>query len=329
MAAQVVRAARRAAAIAVPPRFAPFGGARGIATPSGVAAASLVYCPKLFATADEHGGDGGVATRSGAAAASLVYCSKLFATADEHGGVGVFAAVPIKQGELIERGVVKRLPLDGHDSTNVFTWSEDRSVWATSTGVCSFYNAALTEPANTEMMRHFDDDTFEVYAKRDISANEQVTHSYRSIDWRRCFAPLREMRDRGTLPKLEPAAPGAAAAAVIECSKVYAAKSAAGTVGAFAAVPIREGEVFERGIARRVPLDSADCDAVFPWSADGSVSVIGSGCSLLYPAVSGGIAPNAEMRRHFDTDRFEIVALRSIAPDEALAFSYAGAAPGR
>ena len=49
-------------------------------------------------------------------------------------GDGAFAKVPIKRGELVEYGVMRRLPLDGNSSTYVFTWSEDRTVWATAGG---------------------------------------------------------------------------------------------------------------------------------------------------------------------------------------------------
>ena len=32
----------------------------------------------------------------------------------------------MKRGELVERGIVRRLPVDGNESPYVFTWSEDR-----------------------------------------------------------------------------------------------------------------------------------------------------------------------------------------------------------
>jgi len=249
---------------------------------------------------------------------SLVDCSKLFAAEDVHGGVGVFAAVPIKRGELVERGVVKRLPLDGNDSTWVFTWSEDRREWATGCGLIMFYNTALLEQPNTDLVRHLDTDTFETYALRDIAEREPVTHVYKSLEWRRCFAPLREMRDRGAVPIQEPAPPGAAAASPVDCSKVYAAKDGDGQVSVFAAVPLRAGEVLERGVARRVTLNATLCKDVLPWGADASVSAVGSGCSLLYAAAPEGASPNAEMRCQFDSDRFEIIALRDVAPDELL-----------
>lgn len=41
---------------------------------------------------------------------------------------GAFAAVPIKEGELIEKGVMRRLPegFDGNTCPYIFTWSNER-----------------------------------------------------------------------------------------------------------------------------------------------------------------------------------------------------------
>ena len=40
-------------------------------------------------------------------------CSKVEARPDAWGGVGVYATQLIRKGELVERGVVQRLPVDG------------------------------------------------------------------------------------------------------------------------------------------------------------------------------------------------------------------------
>lgn len=63
---------------------------------------------------------------------------------------------------------------DGNACPYVFTWSEDRSKWATGSGCSVFYNAALDGNPNTEMKRNLDGDTFEVYALRDIDADEEA-----------------------------------------------------------------------------------------------------------------------------------------------------------
>ena len=90
------------------------------------------------------------------------------------------------KGECVEWGIMRRLPMDGNASTYVFTWSEDRTVWATASGMAMFYNTHATDP-NTEMIRYFDEDRFEIYALRDIEAGEELTHTYRSLKWRKCF----------------------------------------------------------------------------------------------------------------------------------------------
>lgn len=67
-----------------------------------------------------------------------------------------------------ERGVARVVPADGNNCQYVFTWSEDRSVWATGSGISVFYNAALDGSNNSEMKRYLDKDTFEIFATRDI-----------------------------------------------------------------------------------------------------------------------------------------------------------------
>jgi len=49
-----------------------------------------------------------------------------------------------------------------------------------------FYNTHPTDP-NTEMTRFFDEDRFEIYALRDIREGEELTHTYKSLKWRKCF----------------------------------------------------------------------------------------------------------------------------------------------
>ena len=65
----------------------------------------------------------------------LVDCSKVYVKSDRFGGAGSYAAVPIRKGELVERGIVRRLPVDGNHCPYVFTWSEDKTVWASGSGL--------------------------------------------------------------------------------------------------------------------------------------------------------------------------------------------------
>ena len=99
----------------------------------------------------------------------LVQCGKVFVAESSNKGVGAFAACAIREGEVVERGIVRRLPstFDGNSSPYVFTWSEDRTVWAIGSGCSTFYNCS--ETPNTEMKRDFKNDTFEVIALRAIS----------------------------------------------------------------------------------------------------------------------------------------------------------------
>ncbi len=106
------------------------------------------------------------------------------------GGAGVYAACDIGEGELVELGIVRRLPtgFDGNQSPYVFTWSHDRTQWAIGSGCSTFYNCS-TDP-NTKMVRNFETDTFEIHALRAIRRGEELTHTYESLSWRACFTEL-------------------------------------------------------------------------------------------------------------------------------------------
>lgn len=121
----------------------------------------------------------------------LVDCSKVYVDHSPKGGAGAFAARPIAAGEVVESGIVRRLPsgFDGHASPHVFTWSDDRTVWALGSGCSTFYNCSDTP--NTEMHRDFAGDTFVIRALRDIAEGEELTHVYKSLAWRACFEDLR------------------------------------------------------------------------------------------------------------------------------------------
>ena len=119
-----------------------------------------------------------------------VDCSKVYVEAAPTGGAGVFAAGPIREGEIVERGIVRRLPagFDGHQCPFVLTWSDDRTVWAIGSGCSTYYNHA--DDSNTEIHRDFEADTFEIRALRDIAPDEELTHTYKSVAWRQCFEEL-------------------------------------------------------------------------------------------------------------------------------------------
>jgi hypothetical protein len=100
-------------------------------------------------------------------------------------------------GDLVEKGVMRRLPdgFDGNTCTYIFTWSTERpnKTWAMGSGTSAFYNTAAEEDANTHMVRHYDEDRFEIFANRDIEEDEELLHTYVSLKWRTCFADLNEI----------------------------------------------------------------------------------------------------------------------------------------
>ena len=111
---------------------------------------------------------------------------------------GAFATCDIKAGELIEKGLMKRLSdnqnkcFDGMKNPYVFTWSDDQPnyTWAYPSGCLTFYNTGLENETNTKLIRHFDEDKYEVYAVKDIKAGEELTHTYKSLKWRTVFTSL-------------------------------------------------------------------------------------------------------------------------------------------
>ena len=122
---------------------------------------------------------------------SCVECSKVNVKQSflSNGGLGAFANKNIKEGELIEKGVVRLIDFDGNQNPYVFTWSDDKTKWAFASGCATFYNTSLTP--NTKMVRDFDNNMFSIYALKDIDINDELTHTYKSLEWRTCFDGLK------------------------------------------------------------------------------------------------------------------------------------------
>jgi len=125
--------------------------------------------------------------------ASLADSSKVVVKTSTLGGAGAFAAVDIKQGEMVEFGLMRRLVnCDGNENPFCFCWGEDGKTWAMGAGFSMLYNTVLNDgDENCKMTRFFDEDRFEIHSLRDITAGEELTHLYKSKAWRKCFAPLR------------------------------------------------------------------------------------------------------------------------------------------
>ena len=133
----------------------------------------------------------------------MVDCSKVFVgisnfSNEDNKFYGVFAKEDIKKGEIVEKGLMKRLSddnnrvFDGMNNPYVFTWSNNipNHTWAFASGCATFYNSGLEGDTNTFMKRFLDEDRFEIYALKDIKKNEELTHTYKSLKWRTVFKPL-------------------------------------------------------------------------------------------------------------------------------------------
>ena len=95
----------------------------------------------------------------------------------------------MREGEIVEYGLARRLTnINGHENPYIFTWSEDRTVWALCSGAATFYNTS-TNPY-CRCVRYFDEDRFEIIALRDIAEGEELTHQYKSLQWRNCFLKI-------------------------------------------------------------------------------------------------------------------------------------------
>ena len=160
-------------------------------------------------------------TTGGTPAESLVDCSRVFVKNDQYGGAGAFAAVPIKKGELVEKGIVRVLTnCDGNENPYVFTWSDEQpnTTWAIGSGCSTFYNTCSEATGNTHMevrwlplpfprrrplrlrrltppalpQRDFAGNSFVILATKDIAAGDELLHVYKSKKWRTCFQELND-----------------------------------------------------------------------------------------------------------------------------------------
>ena len=121
---------------------------------------------------------------------TFVDCSKVHVKQGRY-GYGAFAAVDCKKGEIIETGVMMRLKnVDGNENPHLFTWSDDRTVWAAGSGCLPFYNHS--ETPNVKKNGDLPNDTMTIVALRDIKAGEELMSAYFSRKWRTCFQELED-----------------------------------------------------------------------------------------------------------------------------------------
>lgn len=105
-------------------------------------------------------------------------------------GYGAFAKQDIKKGEIVETCIMCRLVnVDGNENPHLFTWSDDRKVWAAATGCLPFYNHTNGD-ANIRKIGDLKNDLMTVVALRDIKKGEELVSRYFSSSWRKCFKEL-------------------------------------------------------------------------------------------------------------------------------------------
>lgn len=126
-----------------------------------------------------------------------VDCSKVYVykshLSNEESFDGVFASCDIKEGEVVEKGIVRTVNIEGMECPHVFTWSNDipNKIWAIGSGCSTFYNTAKTDiEENVLMKRYFKENRFEIIAKRDIYKGEELFHKYKSLQWRTVFRDI-------------------------------------------------------------------------------------------------------------------------------------------
>jgi SET domain-containing protein len=116
---------------------------------------------------------------------SFVECSNVYVKKGKY-GYGVFAKKDFKAGEVIERGIMCRLVnVDGNENPHLFTWSDDRKIWASGSGCLAFYNHSDTP--NIVKKGDLINDTMTIVALIDIKKDDELCNTYFSKKWRTCF----------------------------------------------------------------------------------------------------------------------------------------------
>ena len=123
---------------------------------------------------------------------SKIECSKVYVSNSKINPDfdGAFAKQNISKDEVIEIGIVRIVDIDGNNNPYLFTWSDNipNEKWAIASGCATFYNTSLVP--NTIIIRDFKNNSFKIIALNDISKNEELTHTYKSLSWRTCFQDL-------------------------------------------------------------------------------------------------------------------------------------------
>ena len=116
-------------------------------------------------------------------------CDKVYLDKDNYGGYGVFAKDDIKKGDIVEVGLMIRLVnVDGNENPHLFTWSDDRKVWAIGSGLLAYYNHS--DNPNIKKIGDLENDSMKIIALKDVSKGDELLGTYFSQKWRKCFISL-------------------------------------------------------------------------------------------------------------------------------------------
>ena len=116
----------------------------------------------------------------------LFNCNNVYLDKDTYGGYGVFAKTNMVEGDIVESGLMLRLKnVDGNENPHLFTWSDDRKVWAIGSGLLSYYNHS--DNPNIKKVSDLEKDTMQIIALKDIAKGDELQGTYMSKQWRKCF----------------------------------------------------------------------------------------------------------------------------------------------
>ena len=120
----------------------------------------------------------------------LLNCSKVYIDKCEY-GYGCFAKEDIKNDEVIETGLMMRMNnVDGNENEHLFTWSDDKKIWACGSGCLPFYNHSNNQ--NIKKIGDLKNDKMIVVSLKDIKKGEELRSRYMSAKWRKCFKNLND-----------------------------------------------------------------------------------------------------------------------------------------
>ena len=115
----------------------------------------------------------------------FIDCSKVYIDKSIY-GLGVFCNKDLEINEVIEIGLMTILNnIDGNENPHLFTWSNDKKVWATGSGLLPFYNH--NDISNIKKVGDLKLNTMKVIAIKPIKKGTELVSSYYSKSWRKCF----------------------------------------------------------------------------------------------------------------------------------------------